>query len=62
MNKRTRNFINFKNSAFLRKHITAQGKILSRRITKLTAKDHRLLTKAIKQARILGFLPLTNQV
>jgi len=50
---------NYKNSDFLRKYTTAQGKILSRRITHLSAKEHRQITKAIKQARILGLLIFT---
>ena len=36
--------------------ITEQGKILPRRLTGVTAKEQRQLAKAIKQARILGFL------
>jgi len=60
--KKTQQFIDFKNSTVLRRHITPQGKILSKRISGLSSKQHRELTKAIKQARILGFLPFTNQV
>ncbi len=40
----------------LRRFITEQGKILPRRLTGVTAKEQRQLAKAIKQARILGFL------
>lgn len=45
----------------LRKFITEQGRILPRRRTQLTAKQHRKVTKLIKQARILGFLPFINK-
>ena len=48
-----------KNISYLRRFITEQGKIFSRRITGLSAKDQRLLTKAVKQARILGLLGFT---
>lgn len=48
-----------KNIAYLRRFITEQGKIFSRRITGLSAKDQRKLTKAVKQARILGLLGFT---
>lgn len=45
----------------LRKFITEQGKILPRRRTKLSAKKHRQITKAIKKARVLGALPFINK-
>lgn len=48
-----------KNISYLRRFITEQGKIFSRRITGLSAKDQRKLTKAVKQARILGLLGFT---
>ncbi|KQK11276.1 hypothetical protein BRADI_2g59143v3, partial [Brachypodium distachyon] len=40
--------------------ISSGGKILSRRINRLTLKQQRLITLAIKQARILSFLPFRN--
>jgi small subunit ribosomal protein S18 len=52
--------IDYKNIAFLRRFITEQGKILSRRFTGVTAKQQREITKAIKQARILGLLQFVN--
>ena len=48
--------INYKNVDLLRRFITEQGKILPRRLTGVTAKQQRQLAKAVKQARILGFL------
>ena len=48
--------ISYKNVDLLRRFITEQGKILPRRLTGVTAKEQRQLAKAIKQARILGFL------
>lgn len=53
--------IDYKDVDLLRKFITERGKILPRRITGLTAKQQRDLTKAIKQARILALLPFVNQ-
>ena len=52
--------IDYKNIPFLRRFITEQGKILSRRFTGVTAKQQREITKAIKQARILGLLQFVN--
>nr|YP_009662737.1 ribosomal protein S18 [Amphilophium carolinae]QCU48259.1 ribosomal protein S18 [Amphilophium carolinae] len=57
------NRINHKNIGLISRFISQQGKILSRRVTKLTLKQQRLVTKAIKIARILALLPFrTNKV
>lgn len=52
--------IDYKDVELLRKFITERGKILPRRISGLTAKQQRHLTKAIKRARILALLPFVN--
>ena len=51
----------YKNLTLLKKFITEQGKIQPRRLTKLTAKEQRALTRAVKQARILALLPFMGQ-
>ena len=51
----------YKNVKTLKKFITEQGKIQPRRLTKLTAKQQRALTRAVKQARILALLPFMGQ-
>lgn len=53
--------IDYKDVELLKKFITERGKILPRRITGLTAKQQRDLTKSIKQARTLALLPFINQ-
>ncbi|MBW4494375.1 MAG: 30S ribosomal protein S18 [Oscillatoria princeps RMCB-10] len=53
--------IDYKDVELLRKFITERGKILPRRITGLTAKQQRDMTKAIKQARLVALLPFVNQ-
>ena len=45
----------------LQLYITEQGRILPRRVTKLSAKQHRKVTKEIKRTRILGLLPFINK-
>jgi small subunit ribosomal protein S18 len=55
------NTIDYKNILLLRKFITIEGKILPRRLTSLTAKQHRAIAKAIKNARMMGFLPFVNK-
>ncbi|MDY6938488.1 MAG: 30S ribosomal protein S18 [Cyanobacteriota bacterium] len=53
--------IDYKDVDLLRKFITERGKILPRRITGLTAKQQRDLTRSIKRARILALLPFINK-
>lgn len=49
--------INYKNINLLRHYIGFTGKILPRRVTKLNAKEHRTVVKAIRRARRVGLLP-----
>lgn len=51
----------YKDIDILRKFINDQGKILSRKSTKLDAKQQKKLAKAIKQARIISLLPFLNK-
>ena len=60
--KKSRAIIDYKNVILLRKLITAEGKILPRRINRLTAKQQRHTSKAIKSARVIGFLPFINNI
>nr|YP_009435422.1 ribosomal protein S18 [Lobelia puberula]ATG25424.1 ribosomal protein S18 [Lobelia puberula] len=54
--------IDYRNISLIGRFISEQGKILSRRVNKLTFKQQRLMTLAIKQARILSSLPfITNE-
>jgi len=46
--------------SLISRFISEQGKILSRRVNRLTLKQQRLITIAIKQARILSLLPFLN--
>ena len=52
--------IDYKNMGLICRFISEQGKILSRRVNRLTLKQQRLITIAIKQARILSLLPFLN--
>ena len=53
--------IDYKNIFLLRQFITVQGKIVPRRISKLTAKQQRHISKAIKNARMVGLLPFIQK-
>jgi small subunit ribosomal protein S18 len=48
----------YKNLDQLRRYINSQGKIFPRRRTGLSAKNQRLLARAIKRARYLALLPM----
>jgi len=57
---RSGEIIDYKNINLLRRFISEQGKILSKRMTRLTSKQQRLMTIAIKRARVLALLPFLN--
>nr|QJF46789.1 ribosomal protein S18 [Zantedeschia aethiopica] len=52
--------IDYRNMSLINRFISEQGKILPRRVNRLTLKQQRLMTIAIKQARILSSLPFIN--
>ncbi|KAH9530611.1 hypothetical protein CY35_20G012400 [Sphagnum magellanicum] len=52
--------IDYKNINLFRRFISEQGRILSRRMNRLTLKQQRLMTIAIKRARVLALLPFLN--
>ena len=51
--------VDYKDVEKLKKYITDRGKIVPRRVTGTCAKHQRLLTRAIKRARIIALLPFT---
>lgn len=56
------NQLNYKNALLLRNFITISGKILPKRLNRLTAKRQRHLSKAIKNARLISFLPFIRLI
>ncbi|MEW6701500.1 MAG: 30S ribosomal protein S18 [Bacteroidota bacterium] len=54
-------YIDYKDSKQLQRFLTDQGKIIPRRITGLTANQHRELVRAIKRARQLAILPFVSE-
>ncbi|HOI30638.1 MAG TPA: 30S ribosomal protein S18 [Melioribacteraceae bacterium] len=54
-------YIDYKDSKQLQRFLTDQGKIIPRRITGLSAKQHRELVTAIKRARHLAILPFVSE-
>nr|YP_009117785.1 ribosomal protein S18 [Angiopteris angustifolia]AJE71327.1 ribosomal protein S18 [Angiopteris angustifolia] len=57
---RSGEIIDYKNISLLRRFMSEQGKILSKRMNRLTSKQQRLMTVAIKRARILALSPFLN--
>ncbi|NMA02393.1 MAG: 30S ribosomal protein S18 [Clostridia bacterium] len=51
--------IDYKDVNKLRKYVTERGKILPRRISGNCAKHQRILTTAIKKARVMALLPFS---
>nr|ATL58131.1 ribosomal protein S18 [Azolla mexicana]ATL58244.1 ribosomal protein S18 [Azolla microphylla]ATL58401.1 ribosomal protein S18 [Azolla rubra]ATL58491.1 ribosomal protein S18 [Azolla caroliniana]ATL58694.1 ribosomal protein S18 [Azolla filiculoides] len=52
--------IDYRNTSLLRRFVSEQGKILSRRMNRLTSKQQRSVAVAIKRARILALPPFSN--
>lgn len=54
-------YIDYKDTEVLKRYISEKGKILPRRVTGTSARRQRLLTTAIKRARIMALLPFTTE-
>nr|BBN66621.1 ribosomal protein S18 [Fitzroya cupressoides] len=52
--------MDYKNINLISQFISEQAKILSRRRSRLTFKQQRFISRAIKQARILSLIPFTS--
>ncbi|KNB53190.1 30S ribosomal protein S18 [Streptomyces caatingaensis] len=50
-------YIDYKDTDLLRKFLSDRGKIRSRRITRVTARQQRQLAAAVKNAREMALLP-----
>lgn len=54
-------YIDWKDTDLLRRFVPERGKIMPRRISGLSAKDQRRLTRAIKRARAMALLPFVGE-
>ncbi len=53
-------YIDYKDTALLRKFISDRGKIRARRVTGVTVQQQRQLASAIKNAREMALLPYSS--
>lgn len=53
--------ISYRDVNRLKKYVSERGKIVPRRISGNCAKHQRLLTVAVKRARIIAFLPYVSE-
>ncbi len=52
--------VDYKNIKLLKRFISEKGKMLPSRITSVSTKKQRELSKAVKRARFLALLPFVN--
>ncbi len=50
--------IDYKDVALISRYVTDRGKIISRRLSGVSAKDQRALRRAVNKARFIGLLPI----
>ncbi|MFB7227714.1 30S ribosomal protein S18 [Streptomyces sp. CA-278952] len=53
-------YIDYKDTDLLRRFISDRGKIRSRRVTRISARQQRQMAAAIKNAREMALLPYTG--
>lgn len=53
-------FVDYRQADDLRRFLTPNGKIQSRKKSGLTAREQRLVSQAIKRARFMALLPFTS--
>lgn len=51
--------IDYKNPQVLRSFVTDRGKMIPRRITGASARQQRVITRAVRRARMLALLPFS---
>ncbi|HEY5033302.1 MAG TPA: 30S ribosomal protein S18 [Actinomycetes bacterium] len=53
-------YVDYKDTALLRKFISDRGKIRARRVTGVSVQQQREIAKAVKNAREMALLPYTS--
>ena len=52
-----KDYVDYKDTETLRKLVSGNGKILSRKRTGVTAMDQRMISQAVKRARFMALMP-----
>jgi small subunit ribosomal protein S18 len=55
-------YIDYKDTESLRKFVSGNGKMLSRKRTGATAMEQRMVARAVKRARYMGLLPYVTSI
>jgi small subunit ribosomal protein S18 len=58
--ERVPDYVDWKDTDYLKRFVPERGKIMPRRISGLGAKDQRRIAKAIKRARSMALLPFVG--
>jgi small subunit ribosomal protein S18 len=58
--ERVPDYIDWKDTDYLKRFVPERGKIMPRRISGVSAKDQRRIAKAIKRARAIALLPFVG--
>jgi small subunit ribosomal protein S18 len=58
--ERVPDYVDWKDTDYLKRFVPERGKIMPRRISGITAKDQRRIAKAIKRARSMALLPFVG--
>ncbi|HVS45580.1 MAG TPA: 30S ribosomal protein S18 [Verrucomicrobiae bacterium] len=53
--------VSYRDVGRLKKYVSERGKIVPRRISGTCAKHQRMLTVAVKRARVIAFLPFSSE-
>jgi small subunit ribosomal protein S18 len=53
--------VSYRDTGRLKKYVSERGKIVPRRISGTCAKHQRMLTVAVKRARLIAFLPFGSE-
>ena len=60
LDKESITYVDYKDTALLRKFISDRGKIRARRVTGVSVQEQRQIATAIKNAREMALLPYTS--
>ncbi|HOP05939.1 MAG TPA: 30S ribosomal protein S18 [candidate division Zixibacteria bacterium] len=55
------NYVNYKDERTMRRFVNERGKIIPRRVSGTCAKHQRMLTQAIKRARVLAVMAFESE-